>query len=207
MKSLPSFRQAAEEWMQRNQNKWTRKHYNQLGSRLRRYAYPILGNIKCESIKPLDVLKVCRQAEAKGHHEVAHKLRQYCGQVMRYAIANGWALHDPSPDIKGALTPKPIRHYATLIEPNHICKLLQAIDKYSSLRTRYALQLLALTFVRPCELRQATWEEFNLDEKLWRIPASRMKMRRPHLVPLARQTIQILQQVPATNIPYCSFLA
>ena len=191
-----SFEDAAQDWMKRYEQEWSVKHRRQLASRLRRYAYPILGKRTCEAIGPLDILRVCRQAESKGHHEVAHKLRQYCGQVMRYAVANGWASRDPSPDIKGALTPKPTRHFATLTQPSRIAELLIAIDSYSSTATRCALQLLALTFVRPGELRQARWEEFDLDQALWRIPPERMKMKRAHLVPLSRQALETLSHLP-----------
>ena len=145
-----------------------------------------------------DILRVCRQAESKGHHEVAHKLRQYCGQVMRYAVANSWASRDPSPDIKGALTPKPTRHFATLTQPSRIAELLIAIDSYSSTATAVRYSLLALTFVRPGELRQVRWEEFDLDQALWRIPPERMKMKRAHLVPLSRQARDIES---STEIP------
>ena len=198
-RGTPTFKEAAEEWMKRQASDWTVKHQRQLRSRLQRYAYAILGDIACDAITPLDILRVCRQAEQRGHLEVAHKLRQYCGQVMRYAVANGWATRDPSPDIKGALTPKPTRHFATILEPYRIRDLLLAIDSYASIPTRAALQLLALTFVRPGELRQARWEEFDWTERVWRIPAERMKMRRPHLVPLAHQTITILHAVPRVN--------
>ena len=191
-----SFKDTALEWITRQANEWTKKHQKQLESRLRRYAFPLIGDRPCESIGALDILRVCRTAESKGHHEVAHKLRQYCGQVMRYAVANGQASYDPSADIKGALTPKVTRHFATLLQPQDIGKLLRAIDNYPTLVTRCALQLLALTFVRPGELRNATWSEIDLEERLWRIPESRMKMRRTHLVPLSEQAVIILQRLP-----------
>ena len=195
-----TFRDAALDWMTGQESQWTRKHCVQLESRLQRYAFPIIGNQTCDAIGALDILRVCRTAESKGHHEVAHKLRQYCGQVMRFAVANGWASRDPSPDIKGALRPKPTRHFPTLLQPDRIGALLRAIDHYPSDQTRYALQFLSLTFVRPGELRHAVWEEFDLQEALWRIPADRMKMRRPHIVPLSRQALEILKQIPRHDV-------
>ena len=127
-------------------------------SRLQRYAYAILGDIACDAITPLEILRVCRQAEQRGHLEVAHKLRQYCGQVMRYAVANGWATRDPNPDIKGALTPKPTRHLQQYSNPIAFVILARSTVTHLSLR----VPPYSYSHSRLCaqeELRQARWEE------------------------------------------------
>jgi integrase len=115
---------------------------------------------------------------------------------MRYAIATGRANLDPTPSLRGALAPSPERHHASITDPNRIGELLRAIDAYAGdYTTRAALLLASLTFVRPGELRGAEWAEFDLDKAEWRIPAERMKMRAPHIVPLASQAVAILRDL------------
>jgi len=116
--------------------------------------------------------------------------------VFRYAIATARAERDPSADLRGALTAPKATHRAAIIEPNAIGSLLRAIDEYGGYRViRLALQLAPLVFVRPGELRCAEWQELDFDAAEWRIPADKMKMRRPHRVPLSRQALAILHQL------------
>jgi integrase len=122
---------------------------------------------------------------------------QACGQVFRYGIATGHCKHNLSADLRGALTPHVKKHQAA-VRPEELPSLLRAIASYDTVgdkQTRLALQLLALTFVRTSELIGAVWSEFNLDEKVWFIPAERMKMRAEHVVPLATQTIALLSEL------------
>lgn len=121
---------------------------------------------------------------------------QYCGRVFRYAVATGRAERDPSRDLIGALAPVIERHHASITEPKAVGALLRAIEGYQgSYVTKCALRLAPLVFVRPGELRFAEWMEFDLDEAEWRIPAARMKMRQPHIVPLSLQAVAILQDL------------
>ena len=142
-----------------------------------------------------------QRVEARGTLETAHRIHQVCGQVFRYAIATGRAQRDPGTDLRGALPPVPQRHYAALTKPAEVGALLRAINGYrGSFVVQCALQLAPLVFVRAGELRRAEWSEFDLAEAVWRIPAARMKMRQEHLVPLARQAVEILHQLqPATG--------
>ena len=137
-----------------------------------------------------------RRIEARGKVETARRLRGTCGMVFRYAIATARAERDPSANLRGALTAPKVTHRAAIIEPNAIGGLLRAIDGYGGYSVvRAALQLDALFFVRPGELRHAEWREFDFDGAEWRIPAEKMKMRRVHRVPLSRQALAILQEL------------
>jgi integrase len=141
-----------------------------------------------------EILPIFREVEAQGKHETAGKLRAFVGQVFRYAVSTGRAEGDPSTALRGALIAPKVQHRAAIIEPKAFGALLRTIDGYDGQpETRIALQLLALTFVRPGELRYAAWDEFDLENGVWVIPAARMKMRHPHRVPLAPQAVELLK--------------
>ena len=160
------------------------------------FAYPTFGDRPVAEITARDLLALLRKIEGKGYYETARRLRSTCGMVFRHAIATGRAERDPSIDLRGALTAPQVNHRATIVEPKSIGALLRAIDGFDGQpTTRVALRLAAYVFVRPGELRHAEWNEFDLDSKLWSIPAEKMKMRRPHRVPLARQPLAILREL------------
>jgi integrase len=160
------------------------------------FAYPTFGDRPVVEITARDLLALLRKIEGRGLHETARRLRSTCGMVFRYAIATGRAERDPSVDLRGALTVPQVNHRATIVDPKSIGALLRAIDSFDGqLTTRAALRLGAYVFVRPGELRHAEWKEFDLDTAVWGIPAEKMKMRRPHRVPLARQPLAILREL------------
>jgi integrase len=160
------------------------------------FAFAAFGERPIAEITAPEILSVLRRIEARGKYETARRLRSTCGAVFRYAIATARAERDPSADLHGALTAPKVTHRAAIIEPNAIGGLLRAIDGYGGYRVvRAALQLAPLVFVRPGELRRAEWREFDFDAAEWRIPADKMKMRRPHRVPLSRQALAILQEM------------
>lgn len=157
---------------------------------------PWIGSRPITAIDAPEILRLLRRIEERGAHETAHRTKQRCGQIFRYAIVTGRATHDPTVDLRGALAPVISKSRAAITDPTKIGELLRAIDGYSgSLVTRTALKLAPLLFVRPGELRQAEWSEIDLDEALWRIPAGKMKMREEHLVPLPHQAVAILQEL------------
>ena len=161
-------------------------------------ALPDLGPRPIASITPPEVLAVLRKVEARGRLETAGRLRAVIGEVFRYAIATGKAENDPTGALRGALTTPVTKPRAAIVEPVPFGGLLRAIQSYEgSPEVIAALELLALTFVRPGELRNAVWSEFDFEAGLWIIPAGRMKMRRPHRVPLAPQAIAILKRLHA----------
>ncbi len=145
-------------------------------------------------IKPRDVLKVLRVIEAKGNRETARRMRGILSAVFRLAVIEDVIDADPSAPLKGALLPPETRHNSAVTEPEAFGGLLRAIDGYDGHKTiKIALQLLALTFPRPGELRQAEWPEVDIPGKLWIIPAPRTKMRREHRIPLSRQAAELFE--------------
>jgi integrase len=157
---------------------------------------PAIGARPIAEITALEVLTALRVVEARGRHETAKKLRGAIGEVFRFAIASGRAENDPTGALKGALTKPTVQHRAAITEPKAFGGLLRAMAGYNGApETRAALELLALTFVRPGELRAAEWAEFDLDAGVWVIPAEKMKMRREHRVPLAPRAVVILREL------------
>lgn len=189
-----TFRAIATEWLETQRRLLAPATIEKLDWLLASFLFPGIGDLPIAAIEPADLLPCLRNIEVKGRHDTAHRARNLCGQVFRYAVATGRAARDQSADLRGALAPIVRTHHAALTEPKAVGALLRAIDGYEgSVVVRAALQLLPLTFVRPGELRQATWAEIDLKAKLWRIPAARMKMRSEHLVPLSDQAVAILK--------------
>lgn len=158
------------------------------------FARPLLGNRPIGEITAQEVLVVLRKVEERGRLETARRLRSTIGSVFRYAIATARAENDPTFALRGALvTPKP-KHRPAITNPIEFGGLLRNIENFNGQpTTKTALQLMALLACRPGELRNAKWDEFDLDERVWSIPPDRMKMRRPHRVPLPEQAISILK--------------
>jgi integrase len=156
-------------------------------------ALPAIGTRPIKEIAAPDILAVLRKVESRGKLETAKRLRATIGQVFRYAVATGRADADPTGALAGAIASPVVRHRAAIVGPKAYGALLRSIVSYEgSPETLAALELLALTFVRPGELRAAEWSEFDLDAALWSIPEEKMKMRRPHRVPLAPRAVAIL---------------
>ncbi|WP_028580427.1 tyrosine-type recombinase/integrase [Desulfogranum japonicum] len=190
------FEVVAREWYSKQVPTWTAKHAETVKGRLENKVLPWIGNKEIASVDAPMLLKVLRRIENGGAIETAHRVKQICGQVFRYAIATGRADRDPSADLKGALTPVKPKAMATITDPKKIGCLMRAIDGYhGNLVTRCALKLAPLTFVRPGELRHAEWEEIDVEGGIWKIPESKMKMNRPHIVPLSRQSLEIIEEI------------
>jgi integrase len=186
----------SREWFHKFSTIWAPTHARTIIRRLERDVFPWLGGRPVGGITAVELLEVLRRIEGRGALETAHRIRQVAGQVFRYAIATGRASRDPSTDLRGALPPVRERHHAALTKPADIAALLRAINGYQgTFVVRCALRLAPLVFVRPGELRKAEWSEIDLGEGVWRIPAARMKMRTEHIVPLSRQTVQVLREL------------
>lgn len=191
-----SFEAVALEWFTKNKHIWTEGHSKTIIRRLELNIFPWLGIRPVAAITAPELLAALRRIESRGALETAHRVKQICGQVLRYAIATGRAERDPSADLRGALPPTKSKQMATIIDPKKIGELLRAIDGYEGhLITKCALRLAPLVFVRPGELRQAEWSEINYEQAEWKIPAEKMKMRIPHIVPLTTQSIGILKEI------------
>ncbi|RTL30693.1 MAG: DUF4102 domain-containing protein [Burkholderiales bacterium] len=199
-----SFEAVAREWhLTIHTPKVSTAHASRTLVRLEQDVFPWLGALPVPNITPPQLLETMRRIEARGAIETAHRALQACGQVFRYAIATGRAERNPAADIQGALKPVLVQHMPAITDPKRVGELLRSIEAYRGLPvTRAALQLAPLVFVRPGELRQAEWAEFDLDGALWRIPSTRMKRTKaqkavgqPHLVPLPRQAVEVLREL------------
>ena len=154
-----------------------------------------LGQRPVAEIEPFELLEAVRRYETTGRTEAAHRALQFSSQVFRYAIANQLAKSDPTRDLRGALVAHKSKHHAAILEPKKAGELLRAIESYDgSPVVRIALQLSALLFVRPGELRHAEWAEIDRDGAVWRIPGEKMKGRVEHVVPLSEQALALLEQ-------------
>ena len=159
-------------------------------------ARPSLGNRPISEIEPPEILTVLKEVEGRGRRETAKRLRSTSSEVFRYAIATLRAKTDPTRDLKGAIAAPATKNRAAIVEPKPFGDLLRAMRGYDGApETRIALDLGALTFVRPGELRAGEWAEFDLDGAFWSIPGEKMKMRRAHRVPLAPQAIALLRDL------------
>jgi len=188
-----SFEQVAREWhLRQAKGKWTPRNAKQILERLTANAFPFIGEISIANIGVKDILSIVHRIESRGCYELAHRVLQIIDQIFRYAILVGLTKENPCPPLRGALAPHRLKHHAAITEPERFGVLLRDIDDYPNFVTRCALQLTALVFVRQGELIAAEWTEVNFDAAEWHIPAVKMKMKQKHIVPLAKQTINLL---------------
>jgi integrase len=191
-----TFRVVAQDWYAKCEREGRAPITLQKQKWLLEFAYPALGDRPINRISAHEVYEVLRSVEAKGHFETARRLRGTCGQVFRYAVATARAERDVCADLRGSITTPKVKHLASLTKPAEVGELMCAIDGFDGYRvTHVALRLAPHLFVRPGELRQAEWADFDFDEKVWTIPADKMKMRRPHSVPLSRQALAIIEEI------------
>jgi integrase len=191
-----SFEVVAREWHSKFSGQWSAGHADTIMDRLSRDVFPCLGVKPVSEVKPVDILAVLRRVEGRGALETAHRIRTICGQVLRYAVATGRAERDSAADLRGALPPVREKHHAALTDPREVAELLRAIDGFKgTFHVKCALKLSPMLFVRPGELRQMEWAEIDFDTEQWNIPAEKMKMKQAHIVPLARQAIEVLKEL------------
>lgn len=189
-----SFEAVAREWFAKNKPTWATSHSEKIIRRLERDVFPWIGKQAIGSIKPGEILELLKRVQERGAIETTHRIQQNCGQVFRYAVATGRADSDPSRDLRGALPVWRPEHYPTITDPRDVGQLLRDLHAHKGgLIVCSALKLTPLLFVRPGELRRAEWSEINLEGAEWRIPAAKMKGRVMHIVPLARQAIEIFK--------------
>ena len=161
---------------------------------------PDLGARPIAEIAAPEVLRVLKAVEARGRLETAKRLRATIGQVFRFAVATGRGDVDPTASLRGAIASPVVLHRAAIVEPKAFGGLLRAIASYEGApETKAALELSALTFARPGEIRAAEWSEFDFESAVWSIPAQKMKMRRPHRIPLASRSVEVLRDLHAVT--------
>lgn len=196
-----TFRAIAQQWLEKCEREGRAPITLQKQRWLLDFAYPGLGDRPVNRVSPHEVFEVLRTVESRGHYETARRLRGTCGQVFRYAVATGRAERDVCSDLRGSLITPKVKHLAAITNPREAGELMCAIEGFDGYRvTHAALRLAPHVFVRPGELRHAEWSEFDLEERVWAIPAEKMKMRRPHHVPLSRQALAIIADIqPVTR--------
>ncbi len=194
--TVNSFEAIVREWFVKHSPNWAESHAKKIIRRFELHIFPWLGGRPIVEITPPELLAVLRRIENKGIQETAHRALQNCGQVFRYAVATGRVERDASADLRGALAPVKHGSMATITEPKKIGELLRSIDGYEGTPVvQCALKLAPLVFLRPGELRHAEWVEIDLDNAEWRIPAPKMKMKFPHIIPLSEQTIKVFWDI------------
>jgi len=190
-----TFALVAEEYIQ----KMEREGRSPATIKKARWFLELLGGIAkrpIASVTPHELLDVLKLVERRGHHETAVRLRAFAGRVFRYGFATLRTEKNPADILRGALTVPRVKHHAAIVEPKKVGELLRAIDDYKGRpETLHALRIAPHVFLRPGELRQAKWSEIDFAEKVWRVPAERMKMKQPHTVPLSRQVLFLLQDL------------
>lgn len=159
-------------------------------------AYPLIGGLPIAQITPHEALAVLREVEATGAYESARRMRSVLSRVFRYGVATVRCDKDVAADLRGAIATPKAKHFAAITNPKEVGTLLNAIDGYSGHAvTRMAMRLSPHVLLRPGELRQAEWADIDFEAAIWSIPAERMKMRRPHRVPLSRQVLSMLREL------------
>jgi integrase len=189
-----SFEAVAREWFAKYSPTWAASHASKIIQRLEKDVFPWLGGKPIAEITAPELLTALRRIENRGALDTAHRAHQNCGQIFRYGIATGRCDRDPAGDLRGALAPAKHEHFASITEPAAVGELLRAIDGFrGTLVVQCALKLSPLFFVRPGELRQAEWEQFDFEKREWRYFVTKTKSE--HLVPLAKQAVAILQEL------------
>lgn len=192
-----TFEQVALEWYSKRAKSWAASNADKILGRLKKDAFPWLGDKPVAALTREEILNCLRRVEERGALESARRVRQYIHSVFEYAMetGRGGMLTNPTPRPNALASPQPGK-FAAVTEPRAVGSLIRAIRGcQGSVVTRIALQLAPLLFVRPSELREAEWKEFELETALWRIAAERMKMKTAHLVPLSSQAVALLQEI------------
>jgi integrase len=191
-----TFEMVARDWLAKTAADRQSSTQDKVTAWLKHDLFPFIGKLPISAVGPRDVLAALRKMEARGALDSVQRVKQVCGQVVRYAVATGSAERDVTQDLKGALARPTAGHFAAITEPIQAGDLMRSIFDYNGHTcTVAALKLSPLLFVRPGELRTMEWAEVDLDAAEWRIPARKMKMKADHLVPLARQAVALLRNV------------
>ena len=191
-----TFEAVAREWYKARLETWSENTARDILGRLEYNVFPVIGKTPINTLRPPDLLSMFRKIEERGAITSSRRCAVICSQIYGYAVASGRAERNVILDIRGALVPAPNGNLASITDPKGVAALLRAIDGYQGSHTvRLALLLAPLVFVRPGELRNAEWSEIDLNNAEWNIPAEKMKMRKPHLVPLSRQAVAVLKEL------------
>lgn len=196
---LKTFETVAEAWLAAQKKIWAPTHYARIRSRFDEDVFPAIGKMPISLMKPTDMLPPIKKIEKRGALEIARRILQHCGKIFRYGVANGICERDITKDLVDALAPKPKVVHRNALKVEELPHFFAKLDDYQGEPlTRFALELVAYTFLRTKEIRLAKWTEFedlHGEKPIWRIPAERMKMKREHIVPLAPHVLSILARI------------
>jgi integrase len=189
-----SFEKVARRWMEIKGEGQSERYQAQSLARMEKHVFPMIGALPLVEITIPDVVEVVETIGRRGTLEIAKRMKQAISQTFRYAAQRGLCTHNPAADLRDILPTPESKHHAC-IHPSELPNLLKAIEARPDGLTKYAIKLKALTFVRTGELIGATWDEINWAKEEWHIPKERMKMKRPHIVPLSTQALAILREL------------
>ncbi len=198
-----SFEAVAREWFETRKDRWSTGYSEKVIARLEADVFPYVGRLAIEAVTTPDLLAVLRRMEARGVVETAHRARESCSQIFRFAIATGRATRDPAQDLRDALRQPTVRHFPAITTPKRLGDLLRAAYGYAGTPVvRAALRLAPMLLLRPGELRHAQWVEIDLETRTWTVPAERMKREKagkqfgaPHIVPLPPQAVDVFRDL------------
>lgn len=201
LKAENCFEAVARQWHKSQSAKWNPEHADRVLTSLEKDVFPTLGKLPVSEITPPEILRVIKKVEQRGALETASRILQRCNSVMQYAVIHCLLDRNPAANLSKALQTREQEHYKHLAadELGEFLQKLAANTGNLHVQTVLALRLMVLTFVRTTELSQSIWEEIDFDKKEWRIPAHRMKMKIPHVVPLSKQALLILEQLKNLN--------
>ncbi len=190
-----TFEKIGDLWLEHWKGNKCTRHSETTKNRLKGNVYPTLGERPVAEIEPMELVQLAKDIEARGASDMAKRILQIVGMVFRYAVAHGYCKRNPATEIRPSDILKPTRKTnMARIDAKELPALLRAIELYDGRPlTRQAIKLMALTFVRTSELIGARWEEFDFEARRWAIPAARMKMKTPHVVPLSAQAVEVLE--------------
>ncbi|WP_429497428.1 tyrosine-type recombinase/integrase [Robbsia andropogonis] len=197
-----TFEAVAREWYAGQITGWSEDYGSKVLTSLEVDVFPTLGDRPIADIEAHHLVAVLRKVEARGVRETAKRILQRCRAVFQYGIMTGRCPRNPASDIDSRVVLKkgPAVQHMARVKAVELPQLMRDIAAYDGEAvTRLALELMALTFVRTTELIEATWDEFDTKKAEWRIPAERMKMRTPHIVPLSTQALAVIEQLRAIN--------
>ncbi|OTA21757.1 integrase [Xenorhabdus beddingii] len=190
-----TFENITREWYEKRKDRWSASYALEMMETFEKDVFPYIGKKPIAEIKPMDLMAVLSLLNDRGATEKLRKVRQRCGEVWRYAIVTGRAEYNPAPDLASAFIPHKKSHYPFLTV-DELHEFYKALNAYTgSFIVKMGMRLQMILGVRPGELRKAEWSEIDLDKAIWEISAEKMKMRRPHIVPLSQQAIDILEQM------------
>ncbi|KLU14912.1 MULTISPECIES: tyrosine-type recombinase/integrase [Xenorhabdus] len=190
-----TFKNITFEWYEKRKDRWSASYAKEMMETFEKEVFPYIGNRPIAEIKPMELMAVLSRLYDRGANEKLKKVRQRCGEVWRYAIVTGRAEYNPAPDLVSAFIPHKKSHYSFLVV-DELHEFYKALNAYiGSFIVKMGMRLQTIIGVRPGELRTAEWSEIDLDKAVWEISAEKMKMRRPHIVPLSRQALDILEQI------------